>query len=85
LIGAGGVEVVLSQLDDPANAKNSDNVKDACIRLFAFEVSSEDLEKAEAQFPAEDEIVWIDHAKFKSCIVEDPDGHAIELYVDRES
>lgn len=83
LIGAGGVEIVVCQLDDPGNAKNSDTVKDACIRLFGFEVSREDLGKAEAEFGSEDELIWLDHAKYKSCIVSDPDGHSLELYFDK--
>ena len=30
-----------------------------------------------------DDIVEIDHPRYKSYIIEDPDGHAIELFVDK--
>ena len=31
----------------------------------------------------DEDIVEIDHPKYKSFIVEDPDGHALELFVDK--
>ena len=83
VIGAGGVELVLAQADDPANAKRPNEAKDICIRLFAFEVSTDDLARAETEFAEDKDVVWIDHPKFKSCIIEEPDGHSIELYVDK--
>ena len=83
LIGADGVELVLSQADDPKNAGKADEAKDICIRLFAFEVAQQDLTRAEEEFPEEADLVRIDHPKYKSCIIDDPDGHAIELYVDK--
>ena len=83
LIGADGVELVLSQVSDPENAKKADEAKEVCIRLFAFEVSEQDLEHAEKEFPEDTDLVRLDHPKYKSCITEDPDGHSIELYVDK--
>jgi catechol-2,3-dioxygenase len=83
LIGADGVELVLSQADDPENARKADEARDICIRLFAFEVTQQELEQPEKEFPEDADLVRIDHPKYKSCIVEDPDGHSIELYVDK--
>ena len=82
LIGANGVELVLSQAND-SQAKKSDEASDICIRLFAFEVSQQDLERAKEEFPEETDLTWIDHPKYKSCILDDPDGHSIELYVEK--
>ena len=83
LIGADGVELVLSQANDPENARKADEAKDICIRLFAFEVTQQDLERAEEEFPKEADLVRIDHPQYRSYIIEDPDGHSIELYVDK--
>jgi len=83
LIGADGVELVLTQADNPENARKADEAKDICIRLFAFEVTAEELERAEEEFPEEADLVRIDHPGYKSCIIDDPDGHSIELYVDK--
>ena len=82
LIGANGVELVLSQASNP-KARKADEANDICIRLFAFEVSQQDLERAKEEFPEETDLTWIDHPKFKSCILDDPDGHSIELYVEK--
>jgi catechol-2,3-dioxygenase len=83
LIGADGVELVLSQVNNPEDARKADEAKDICIRLFAFEVTQQELEQAEKEFPEDADLVRIDHPKCKSCIIEDPDGHSIELYVDK--
>lgn len=83
LIGADGVELMLSQVDDPQNARKTDEAKDICIRLFAFEVTQQELERAEEEFPQETDLVRIDHSRYKSCIIDDPDGHSIELYMDK--
>lgn len=83
LIGADGVEIVLSQVKNPENARKADEAKDICIKLFAFEVTQQELERTEQEFPEDPDLVRIDHPKYKSCIVEDPDGHSIELYVDK--
>ena len=81
-IGANGVELWVAQAKDPDNARKVDCDKDICIRLIGFQVSEGDLARAKAEFP-EDDIVVIDHPKYKSCIVEDLDGHAIELFVNK--
>ncbi|MBC8481765.1 MAG: VOC family protein [Planctomycetes bacterium] len=83
LIGADGVEVVLSQVDEPEKARKAEEAKDVCIRLFAFEVTQQELERAEKEFPEETDLVQIDHPRYRSCIIDDPDGHSIELYVDK--
>ena len=83
VIGADGVELVLSQANNPKDARKADEAKDICIRLFAFEVTAEELEQAEKEFPEETDLTWINHPKYKSCIIDDPDGHSIELYVDK--
>ena len=82
IIGANGVELWIAQAKDPGNARQSDHDQDICIRLVGLEVSKDDLLRVKAEFP-EVEVVDIDHPKFKSCIIEDPDGHAIELFVDK--
>ena len=61
----------------------ADEAKDICIRLFALEITQQELERAEKEFPEEADLVRVDHPKYKSCIIEDPDGHSIELYVDK--
>ncbi|MFH1614737.1 MAG: VOC family protein [Planctomycetota bacterium] len=83
LIGTDGVEIVLSQVNDPEDARKADEAKDICIRLFAFEVTPEELERAEKEFQEDADLVRIDHPKYKSCIIDDPDGHSIEMYVDK--
>jgi len=83
VIGANGVELWVAQVKDPATARKADNDKDVCIRLIGFEVSEEDLARVEAEFPEDDDIVGIEHPRYRSRIIEDPDGHAIELFVSR--
>lgn len=83
IIGAHGVELWVAQAKDPLNARQSDHARDICIRLIGFEVSEDDLSRVKAEFPEDDDIVEIDHPKYKSCIIEDPDGHAIELFVSK--
>ena len=81
VIGSNGVELWVAQAKDPANARQSNTDQDICIRLIGFEVSEDDLARVKAEFPEDDDIVEIDHPKYKSCITEDLDGHAIELFV----
>jgi catechol 2,3-dioxygenase-like lactoylglutathione lyase family enzyme len=83
IIGAGGVELWVAQAADPDNAREADSAHDVCIRLIGFEVSEDDLKRVKDEFPEDDDIVEIDHPKYKSFIVEDPDGHAIELFVNK--
>ncbi len=83
IIGANGVELWVAQAKDPSTARQSDHDQDICIRLIGFEVSEADLARTQAQFPEDRDIVDIDHPRYKSCIIEDPDGHAIELFVNK--
>lgn len=81
IIGKDGVEVVLRPLKDPAKATAVDTVRQVCIPLLTFEVDSDELDKVERVFAEQPEIVQLDtHPKYRSRIVEDPDGHAIEFY-----
>ena len=81
IIGSNGVELWVAQAKDPSTARQSDHDQDICIRLIGFEVSEEDLSRVKAEFAEGKDIVEIDHPKYKSYIIEDPDGHAIELFV----
>ena len=85
LIGAEGIELELSQVSDPESARKADEAEDICIRLFSFEVTQQGLERAEEEFSEDTDIAWIDHPRYKSCIIDDPDGHSIELYIDKIS
>ena len=81
VIGDGGVLLCLSQVSDPENARKADEAKDVCIRLIAFEVTDDDLARAAEEFAGDEDLVWMDEPNYRSCITEDPDGHAIELYI----
>jgi len=83
IIGANGVELWVAQAQDPSTARQSDHDSDICIRLIGFEVSEDDLCRVKAEFPEDSNIVKIVHPKYTSYIIEDPDGHAIELFVDK--
>jgi len=83
VIGAGGVELWVAQAKHPAAARQAHTDRDICIRLIGFEVSRSDLAGARAEFPEDEDFVEIDHPRYRSCIIEDPDGHAIELFVNR--
>ncbi len=81
VIGRGGVEVVLRPLENPAEATNVNTKEQACIAILAFEVEPDQLDKVEQVFIEDADIVQLDeHPKYRSRIVEDPDGHAIEFY-----
>jgi catechol 2,3-dioxygenase-like lactoylglutathione lyase family enzyme len=83
VIGAGGVGLWVAQAEDAAAARNADNDKDICIRLIGLEVTEDDLARVEAEFPEDRDIVRIDHPRYRSAIIEDPDGHCFELYVEK--
>ena len=85
VIGTNGVELVVSQVDDPIHARLVDHAKDVCVRMFAFEIAEEELTRVKDEFPEDKDIVEIDHPKYKSYIIEDFDGHCIELYVDKDA
>jgi catechol 2,3-dioxygenase-like lactoylglutathione lyase family enzyme len=80
VIGRGPVHLWLAQVADPAAARTVDTAQDICQRLLSFEVSPEELARVPAEFPEDQDIVHIDHPRYESYIVEDPDEHAIEFY-----
>jgi catechol-2,3-dioxygenase len=80
LIGSNGVEVVLSEVPSGIT-KKCDHANEICIRLFAMELTERDFEQVKEEFG--EDIVHIDHPRYKSCIISDPDEHSIELYVDK--
>jgi catechol 2,3-dioxygenase-like lactoylglutathione lyase family enzyme len=80
IIGRGPVHLWLAQVADPTAARTVDTAQDICQRLLSFEVSPEELERVPAEFPEDKDIVHIDHPRYESYIVEDPDEHAIEFY-----
>ena len=80
-IGADGVVLHLNPLADPATATNVETSRQACVQIFCLEVAQSDLDRVEREFPEDHDIVVLeDHPKYRSRIVEDPDGHAIELF-----
>jgi catechol 2,3-dioxygenase-like lactoylglutathione lyase family enzyme len=83
VVGNGGVEIALfeARADDPAKAVNGYTGTEVAIRMFGLEVDEADFARLNEEFAADDDLVWIDHPRYKSCITEDPDGNAIELIV----
>ena len=84
VVGVNGVELVLKETDEPETAELVNHKDQMCIQLFGFEVDEADLDRVAEEFPEDDDIVVLDdHPKYRSRIIEDPDGHAIELVVER--
>ena len=80
-IGAGGVVLHLNPLADPSCATPVETSRQVCVQLFCLEVADADLDRVAQVFPEDDDIVALDHhPRYRSRIVEDPDGHAIELF-----
>ncbi|MCK5113315.1 MAG: VOC family protein [Phycisphaerae bacterium] len=80
IIGTNGITLVLNPLEDPNRATAVDNARQVCLQLFCLEVDEADLARVTIEFPEDKNIVVLDdHPKYKSCIIEDPDGHSIEL------
>ena len=80
-IGADGVVLHLNPLADPAGATNVETSRQVCVQLFCLEVPDAEIDRVTEEFPEDDDIVTLDnHPKYRSRIVEDPDGHAIELF-----
>ena len=80
-IGADGLILHLNPLEDPQGATAVQTNGQVCIQLFCLEVPESDLDRVAQEFPEDDGIVVLDdHPKYRSRIVEDPDGHAIELF-----
>ena len=80
IIGTNGITLGLNPLDDPDNATDVDTARQVCLQLFCLEVDEADLDRVAEEFPEDKEIVALDdHPRYRSRIVEDPDGHSIEL------
>ena len=80
-IGGEGVEIHLNPLAKPDDATPVETDRQACVQMFCLEVDESDLDQVENAFGEDSNIVVLDdHPKYRSRIVEDPDGHAIELY-----
>ena len=76
IIGANGVELWVARVDVCVCVGGLGDADDA-------EVSEADLVRVKAEFAEDEDLVEIDHARYKSFITEDPDGHAIELFVNK--
>jgi catechol 2,3-dioxygenase-like lactoylglutathione lyase family enzyme len=70
----------LAQAASPETARSVDTANDVCMRLMGFEVSQDELRRVPESFPEDQGVVFTTHDRYDSCIVEDPDGHAIEFY-----
>ena len=82
IIGTNEIVLALNPLDEPGRATAVDTKHQVCVQLFALEVEESDLARVEQEFPEDNDIVKLDdHPRYRSKIVEDPDGHAIELVV----
>jgi catechol 2,3-dioxygenase-like lactoylglutathione lyase family enzyme len=84
VIGKGGVGLWIAQARNPRRARVSRHDRDICVRLIGMQVTARELARVEAEFPEDKDIVRIEHPRYRSCIVEDPDGHCYELYVERK-
>jgi catechol 2,3-dioxygenase-like lactoylglutathione lyase family enzyme len=82
VIGKGGVGLWIAQAKNPKTARGSNHDQDICVRLIGMQVTAKELARAEAEFPEDKDIVRIEHPRYRSYIVEDPDGHCYELYVE---
>ncbi len=81
IVGKDGVELTLRPLSSPDTATQVDTENQVCIPLLAFEVESGELDRVEDVFSDDPDIVVLDdHPQYRSRIIEDPDGHAIEFY-----
>ena len=82
VIGTEQIELCLNPLAEPNRATDVDTACQSCIQLFCLEVEESDLERVAEEFAEDKDIVSLDeHPKYRSRIVEDPDGHSIELIV----
>ena len=80
IIGTNGITPALNPLDDPDNATDVDNARQVGLQLFCLEVDEADLDRVATEFPEDKHIVALDdHPRYRSRIIEDSDGHSIEL------
>ena len=84
VIGRNGARVALFPVCDPENATQGYTGTQMAVRLFGFEVEEEDFERLDREFADDPDRVHMDHPRYKSMIVEDPDGHVIELTLCRD-
>ena len=81
IVGKDDVELTLRPLSNPNTATQVDTANQVSIPLLAFEVEPGELDRVKDVFSEDPDIVVLDdHPKYRSRIVEDPDGHAIEFY-----
>ena len=85
VVGRPDCAVWLAQARDAAATPAPDTSRAICPRLASFEVAREDLGRIEQEFPEDGSIATMDHPRYESRIVEDPDGHAIEFYAWKEA
>ena len=79
-IGTGGIILHLNPLENPAEATHVETSRQICVQLFCLEVAESDLDRVEQEFPEDDIVALDDHPKYRSRIIKDPHGHAIELF-----
>lgn len=80
IMESNGIRLALNPLKDPDNATDVDNARQVCVQLFSLQVDEADLDRVAAEFPEDHGIVELDdHPRYRSRIVEDIDGHSIEL------
>jgi catechol-2,3-dioxygenase len=79
LIEVNGIELVLSPHENP-DAPLADPCREICIHTLAFEVDRDEFEKIKDEFRDDEDMVEIEHERFRSVITEDPNGYCIELY-----
>ncbi len=82
-IGKDGVELTLRPSSNPDTATSVDTANQICIPLLAFEIEAGELDRVEDVFNDPETVVLDDHPRYRSRIIEDPDGHAIEFYTVR--
>ena len=83
VISVGGIDLVLSQHDDP-NAPIADPRTARCIHTLGFEIPESEFNKLKDEFAADGEMVEFDQPQFASIITSDPDGYCVELYYNKE-
>ena len=84
VVGADGIEVCLNPLLDPDGATDVDTAHQACVQVFCLEIDGKDLDRVADVFSEDEDIVVLDdHPRYRSRIIADPDGHAIELIATR--
>ena len=77
LIEKDGIELCLQEHENP-NAPIADPEQQICIHCLGFEVSKDDFEKIIQEFQLDDDdYERIEHKKFKSVIISDPNDYLL--------